>query len=70
MTNMLHSSPEDSPFVNRLKFAELKYVTRSRAAAQALAENYVGLPFDDAAPPRQPALTTRCARLYDRPIVR
>ena len=38
MTNMLHSSPEDSPFVNRLKFAELKYVTRSRAAAQALAE--------------------------------
>ncbi|QTO45577.1 4-hydroxybenzoate 3-monooxygenase [Burkholderia latens] len=47
MTNMLHSSPEDSPFVNRLKFAELKYVTRSRAAAQSLAENYVGLPFDD-----------------------
>ncbi|KVE65954.1 4-hydroxybenzoate 3-monooxygenase [Burkholderia vietnamiensis] len=47
MTNMLHSSPDDSPFVNRLKFAELKYVTRSRAAAQALAENYVGLPFDD-----------------------
>ncbi|MBR7973323.1 4-hydroxybenzoate 3-monooxygenase [Burkholderia vietnamiensis] len=47
MTNMLHSSPDDSPFVNRLKFAELKYVTRSQAAAQALAENYVGLPFDD-----------------------
>ncbi|HDR9207328.1 TPA: 4-hydroxybenzoate 3-monooxygenase [Burkholderia vietnamiensis] len=47
MTNMLHSSPDDSPFVNRLKFAELKYVTRSRAAAQSLAENYVGLPFDD-----------------------
>ncbi|WP_175959829.1 4-hydroxybenzoate 3-monooxygenase [Burkholderia pyrrocinia] len=51
MTNMLHSSPEDSPFVNRLKFAELKYVTRSRAAAQSLAENYVGLPFDDAVTP-------------------
>ncbi|MDR8038797.1 4-hydroxybenzoate 3-monooxygenase [Burkholderia cenocepacia] len=48
MTNMLHASPDDSPFVNRLKFAELKYVTRSRAAAQSLAENYVGLPFDDA----------------------
>lgn len=47
MTNMLHASPDDSPFVNRLKFAELKYVTRSRAAAQSLAENYVGLPFDD-----------------------
>ncbi|MCA8032438.1 4-hydroxybenzoate 3-monooxygenase [Burkholderia arboris] len=49
MTNMLHASPDDSPFVNRLKFAELKYVTRSRAAAQSLAENYVGLPFEDAA---------------------
>ncbi|MEB2531430.1 4-hydroxybenzoate 3-monooxygenase [Burkholderia sp. BCCIQ04A] len=51
MTNMLHASPDDSPFVNRLKFAELKYVTRSRAAAQSLAENYVGLPFEDATAP-------------------
>ncbi|KVD77369.1 4-hydroxybenzoate 3-monooxygenase [Burkholderia sp. ABCPW 14] len=49
MTNMLHPSVDDSPFVNRLKLAELRYVTRSRAAAQSLAENYVGLPFDDAA---------------------
>ncbi len=47
MTNMLHPSPDDSPFANRLKLAELKYVTHSRAAAQALAENYVGLPFAD-----------------------
>lgn len=47
MTNMLHASPDETPFVNRLKLAELKYTTRSRAAAQALAENYVGLPFDD-----------------------
>ncbi|WP_175718431.1 4-hydroxybenzoate 3-monooxygenase [Burkholderia anthina] len=51
MTNMLHSSPDDTPFVNRLKLAELKYVTRSRAAAQSLAENYVGLPFDDQTTP-------------------
>ncbi|AOK60859.1 4-hydroxybenzoate 3-monooxygenase [Burkholderia ubonensis] len=50
MTNMLHPSEDDTPFVNRLKLAELKYVTRSRAAAQALAENYVGLPFDDETP--------------------
>ncbi|BBA40428.1 MULTISPECIES: 4-hydroxybenzoate 3-monooxygenase [Burkholderia] len=64
MTNMLHSSPEDSPFVNRLKFAELKYVTRSRAAAQALAENYVGLPFDDATPPEATRLDNAlCATL-------
>ncbi len=47
MTNMLHPSADDTPFVNRLKLAELRYVTRSRAAAQSLAENYVGLPFDD-----------------------
>ncbi|AGR69315.1 4-hydroxybenzoate 3-monooxygenase [Burkholderia pseudomallei] len=49
MTNMLHPCADDSPFVNRLKLAELKYVTRSRAAAQSLAENYVGLPFDETA---------------------
>ncbi|WP_323123223.1 4-hydroxybenzoate 3-monooxygenase [Burkholderia alba] len=48
MTNMLHPSADDTPFVNRLKLAELKYVTRSAAAAQSLAENYVGLPFGDA----------------------
>lgn len=64
MTNMLHSSPDDSPFVNRLKFAELKYVTRSRAAAQSLAENYVGLPFDDAATPEATRLDNAlCATL-------
>ncbi|GLU30324.1 4-hydroxybenzoate 3-monooxygenase [Trinickia caryophylli] len=45
MTNMLHPSLADTPFENRLKLSELKYVSRSQAAAQALAENYVGLPF-------------------------
>ena len=45
MTNMLHPSGDDTPFGNRMKMSELKYVTSSRAAAQALAENYVGLPF-------------------------
>jgi len=64
MTNMLHASPDDSPFVNRLKFAELKYVTRSRAAAQSLAENYVGLPFDDAMTPEATRLDNAlCATL-------
>jgi p-hydroxybenzoate 3-monooxygenase len=64
MTNMLHASPDDSPFVNRLKFAELKYVTRSRAAAQSLAENYVGLPFDDQLPPEASRLDNAlCATL-------
>ncbi|MBL3961501.1 4-hydroxybenzoate 3-monooxygenase [Burkholderia sp. KCJ3K979] len=64
MTNMLHASPDDSPFVNRLKVAELKYVTRSRAAAQSLAENYVGLPFDDATAPEGTRLDNAlCATL-------
>ena len=64
MTNMLHSSPDDTPFVNRLKFAELKYVTRSRAAAQSLAENYVGLPFDDQTTPEASRLDNAlCATL-------
>ncbi|MCM2551226.1 4-hydroxybenzoate 3-monooxygenase [Burkholderia glumae] len=66
MTNMLHPSPDDSPFVNRLKLAELKYVTRSRAAAQALAENYVGLPFDEALAPATLAASAS-ARLDNAP---
>jgi p-hydroxybenzoate 3-monooxygenase len=47
MTNMLHPSFDDPPFVNRLKLSELRYVARSDAAARMLAENYVGLPFHD-----------------------
>jgi p-hydroxybenzoate 3-monooxygenase len=46
MTSMLHRFPDASPFQQRLQLAELEYVTSSRAAATALAENYVGLPFD------------------------
>lgn len=45
MTNMLHPSFDETPFVNRLKMSELKYVSSSQAAARSLAENYVGLPF-------------------------
>ncbi len=46
MTSMLHRFPDHSPFQQRLQIAELEYVTSSQAAATALAENYVGLPFD------------------------
>jgi p-hydroxybenzoate 3-monooxygenase len=45
MTNMLHPSFDETPFVNRLKMSELKYVSSSHAASSALAENYVGLPY-------------------------
>ncbi|HEY4740110.1 MAG TPA: 4-hydroxybenzoate 3-monooxygenase [Candidatus Acidoferrales bacterium] len=45
MTSMLHRSDEGE-FSERIHLAELDYVTSSRAASTALAENYVGLPFD------------------------
>ncbi len=43
MTSMLHRFPDENPFDRRRQLAELDYVTSSRAAAQTLAENYVGL---------------------------
>lgn len=46
MTSMLHRFPDESRFDRRRQLAELDYVTGSHAAAQSLAENYVGLPFD------------------------
>jgi p-hydroxybenzoate 3-monooxygenase len=47
MTNMLHRIPEQSPFDYRVQLAELDYVTSSHAASKSLAENYVGLPFEE-----------------------
>jgi p-hydroxybenzoate 3-monooxygenase len=46
MTAMLHRFGDDNAFDQRRQLAELDYVTSSRAAAQSLAENYVGLPMD------------------------
>ena len=46
MTSMLHRFPGTDAFQYRVQLAELDYVTSSRAAAAALAENHVGLPFD------------------------
>ena len=46
MTAMLHRFADDNAFDQRRQLAELDYVTSSRPAAQSLAENYVGLPFD------------------------
>jgi p-hydroxybenzoate 3-monooxygenase len=37
---------EGDEFARHLQRAELDYLVGSRAAATALAENYVGLPFD------------------------
>ncbi|HEX4426270.1 MAG TPA: 4-hydroxybenzoate 3-monooxygenase [Terriglobales bacterium] len=47
MTSMLHRFANDNPFDQRRQLAELDYVTSSRAASKSLAENYVGLPFED-----------------------
>jgi p-hydroxybenzoate 3-monooxygenase len=46
MTTMLHRFAEDDPFHRRLQLAELEHTVSSRAAATALAENYVGLPLE------------------------
>jgi p-hydroxybenzoate 3-monooxygenase len=46
MTSLLHRSPADDAFEERLQRSQLEYVVRSRAASTSLAENYIGLPFD------------------------
>ncbi|MBX4959457.1 4-hydroxybenzoate 3-monooxygenase [Rhizobium lentis] len=45
MTTMMHRFPDTGNFDQRIQEAELDYLTHSRAASTALAENYVGLPF-------------------------
>jgi p-hydroxybenzoate 3-monooxygenase len=45
MTKTLHNFPADGPVGQRLQEAELDYLTHSEAAAAALSENYVGLPY-------------------------
>ena len=46
MSAMLHRYPGEDPFRDRLQLARLETLTVSTAAAQALAVNYTGLPFD------------------------
>jgi p-hydroxybenzoate 3-monooxygenase len=47
MTSLLHRFPEHSTFEHRVQQAELEYVASSRAALTTIAENYVGLPFEE-----------------------
>ena len=47
LTTLMHRFPESSPFERRTQLAELDFVTSSVTGAKSLAENYVGLPFDD-----------------------
>jgi p-hydroxybenzoate 3-monooxygenase len=46
MTSMLHRFPDASEFERRLQMSELDFVTSNEAAGRALAENYVGLPYE------------------------
>jgi p-hydroxybenzoate 3-monooxygenase len=46
MTSLLHRFDHNDAFELRRQLAELDYLASSRAAATALAENYVGLPWE------------------------
>ncbi len=45
-TGLMHKFPETGAIGQRLQRAELDYLVGSRAASTAMAENYVGLPFE------------------------
>ncbi len=47
MTNLLHRFPDTNAFDQKALEAELDYVVNSLAGRTTLAENYVGLPFED-----------------------
>lgn len=46
-TSLMHKFPENGAIGQKLQRAELDYLVGSRAASTTMAENYVGLPFDD-----------------------
>jgi p-hydroxybenzoate 3-monooxygenase len=46
MTSLLHRFDDHTDFDRQVQLAELDYLTGSPAAMTALAENYVGLPFE------------------------
>ncbi|HUA43008.1 MAG TPA: 4-hydroxybenzoate 3-monooxygenase [Streptosporangiaceae bacterium] len=48
MTTMLHRTPGADDMTTQLQLSQLRYVTRSRAAAASLAENYTGWPLQPA----------------------
>ena len=47
MTSLLHRFDTHTPFERRVQQAELEYVAGSLAAQTTIAENYVGLPFEE-----------------------
>ncbi len=47
LTTLLHDFEDDDEFGRRMRVAELEYIASSEAAKTSIAENYVGLPFED-----------------------
>ncbi|MCX7172078.1 MAG: 4-hydroxybenzoate 3-monooxygenase [Proteobacteria bacterium] len=47
MTNLLHNFPDTNAFDQKALESELDYVLHSHAGRMTLAENYVGLPFEN-----------------------
>ena len=48
LTSLMHRFPDNGAIGQKLQRAELDYLVGSRAASTVLAENYVGLPFENA----------------------
>ena len=47
LTSLLHRFEQHTPFERKLQLTELEYLLGSKAARTTIAENYVGLPFQD-----------------------
>ena len=47
MTSILHKFSEEEDFARRIQQAELDYYTSSEAGLRTIAENYVGLPYEE-----------------------
>ncbi|MEM8626097.1 MAG: FAD-dependent monooxygenase, partial [Pseudomonadota bacterium] len=47
LTTLMHDFDGDDAFGRRMKIADLEYIFSSKAAQTSIAENYVGLPYED-----------------------
>ncbi len=44
-SSLMHSYPDQTPFDLKMQVAEIEFLRTNKAAQQAMAENYVGLPY-------------------------
>jgi p-hydroxybenzoate 3-monooxygenase len=47
LTMLLHRFPDETPFEQRMRHDQFDYLTTSESAQVSLAEQYVGLPFEE-----------------------